>query len=179
MWTYDLLWCFICTINFCGISHGICMMMTRTYYFSDGSLSLSCRVVWGMVVVGEGVAELGPAVESYWSHYPFVIWDTAQKRNSRENMKTNTYKNWKLRSSRQKNTNQKLIETKQIRKEKHFFRRKCPPLPRAIFILKIGYTTYFFVFVVVCFTVTNKLIIFNVSQKKESKTIFCFYIVVF
>ena len=179
MWTYDLLWCFNGTINFCGISHGICMMMTRTYYFSDESLSLSSRVVWRMVVVGESVAELGPVVEPYWSHCPFIIWDAAHKRNSKENMKTNTYKSWKLRSSRQKNTNQKLIETKQIRKEKHFFRRKCPPLPRAIFILKIGYTTYFFVFVVVCFTVTNKLIIFNVSQKKESKIIFYFYILVF
>ena len=120
MWTYDLLWCFNGTINFCGISHGICMMMTRTYYFSDESLSLSSRVVWRMVVVGESVAELGPAVEPYWSHCPFIIWDAAHKRNSKENMKTNTYKSWKLRRPRQKNTNQKLTETKLIRKEKHF-----------------------------------------------------------
>ena len=72
---------------------------------------------------GRGWCWTGPGSGVLVITLPFdYLRCSSQEKHQRkhEKKKKNTYKNWKLGRSRQKNTNKKIIETKLIRKEKHF-----------------------------------------------------------
>ena len=77
---------------------------------------------------GRGWCWTGPGSGVLVITLPFdYLRCSSQEKHQRKHEKK-TYKNWKLRHSRQKNTNKKLTETKLIRKEKHFSEENAPHL---------------------------------------------------
>ena len=75
---------------------------------------------------GRGWCWTGPGSGVLVITLPFdYLRCSSQEKHQRKHEKK-TYKNWKLRHSRQKNTNKKLTETKLIRKEKHFSEENAP-----------------------------------------------------
>ena len=77
---------------------------------------------------GRGWCWTGPGSGVLVITLPFdYLRCSSQEKHQRKHEKK-TYKNGKLRHSRQKNTNKKLTETKLIRKEKHFSEENAPHL---------------------------------------------------